>query len=248
MLLSILWYLGGLVTIVGAWCLIRPVRWLRLSTRRRGALAATAGIVTAASTLFLGTSTRPINEPGTLLDVVLPAFQFHERHSVDIAAPAERVYKAVLDVTPTEIAGYRTLTWIRCLGQCPEGTLMNPESHRPILETALDSGFKKLAETPEREFVFGAFVAAPPTASGQPWTVETFVRLADPGFAKVAMNFRLLPLPNHLTRLETETRVFATDPRTVRVFAAYWRTILPGSAIIRREWLKGIKRRAEPGT
>jgi hypothetical protein len=39
--------------------------------------------------------------------------------------------------------------------------------------------------------------------------------------------------------------VFATDPASLRSFTAYWRTILPGSAIIRRQWLAAIKRRAE---
>ena len=122
---------------------------------------------------------------------------------------------------------------------------MNPTGRTPILESALRTGFKKLGETQNWEFVFGGFVAAPAGVTGQPWTLETFLRLTDAGFAKVAMNFRLEPLPNGTTRLHTETRVFATDSSTRRVFTAYWRTILPGSAIIRRQWLKGIKARAE---
>jgi hypothetical protein len=121
---------------------------------------------------------------------------------------------------------------------------MNPTSRTPILETALKTGFQKLAEAPNSEFVFGGFVAAPAGVGGRPWTIETFLNLADPGFAKVAMNFRLQPLPDGTTRLNTETRVQATDSGTRRVFAAYWRTILPGSAIIRVQWLKAIKRRA----
>jgi hypothetical protein len=46
-------------------------------------------------------------------------------------------------------------------------------------------------------------------------------------------------------RLTTETRVLATDSRTRRLFAAYWRLILPGSALMRRTWLAAIRRRAE---
>ena len=245
MLLSILWYLGGALVAIGALCVIRPIRWLRLPTRRRAALTAVAGALLAALTLVVGTGTRRVTESSSLLDVVMPAFQFDERHSVVVAAPAGRIYKALFEVTPDEIAGYRTLTWIRCLGQCPEGGLMNPTSRVPILKAALDTGFKQMAEAPEREFVFGAFVAAPPGVAGTPWTVETFLRLTDPGFAKVAMNFRLEPLPDGTTRLHTETRVLATDSGTVRVFAAYWRTIFPGSSLIRVAWLRAIKRRAE---
>lgn len=245
MLLSILWYLGWFLVAIGALCVVRPIRWLRLPTRRRAALTAVAGALLAALTLFVGTGPRRVTESSSLLDLVLPAFQFNEEHSIDVRAPSERVYKAVLEVTPEEISGYRTLTWIRCLGRCPEGGIMNPTSRVPILKTAVETGFKKLAETPGSEFVFGGFVAAPPGVAGTPWTVETFLRLADPGFAKVAMNFHLQPLPDGTTRLGTETRVLATDSGTVRVFAAYWRTILPGSSLIRIAWLRAIKRRAE---
>ena len=245
MLLSVLWYLGGALVAIGALCVIRPIRWLRLPTRRRAALTAVAGALLATLTLFVGTGTRRVSQPSSLLDVVLPAFQFSERHSIDVAASAGRVYKAMLEVMPEEIAGYRTLTSIRCLGSCPEGGLMNPTGGVPILKTAVETGFKKLAETPDSEFVFGGFVAAPSGLAGTPWTVETFLRLADPGFAKVAMNFHLQPLPDGTTRLHTETRVLATDSGTTRVFAAYWRTILPGSSLIRLAWLRAIKRRAE---
>ncbi len=44
-----------------------------------------------------------------------------------------------------------------------------------------------------------------------------------------------------------ETRVHATDDPTKRKFAAYWRTIYPGSALIRVMWLRAIRRRAESG-
>ena len=43
----------------------------------------------------------------------------------------------------------------------------------------------------------------------------------------------------------TETRVFATDDSARRRFAAFWRVIYPGSALIRRMWLRAIQRRAE---
>jgi hypothetical protein len=45
----------------------------------------------------------------------------------------------------------------------------------------------------------------------------------------------------------TETRVHATDPRSARRFAMYWRIIQPGSGFIRRRWLRAIEVRAEGG-
>ena len=47
------------------------------------------------------------------------------------------------------------------------------------------------------------------------------------------------------TRILTETRVDTTDPLAHRCFAAYWQFIRVGSAAIRRDWLRAIKRRAE---
>jgi hypothetical protein len=58
------------------------------------------------------------------------------------------------------------------------------------------------------------------------------------------MEFRVEPTAAG-TRLSTETRVTATDPRTRRLFAAYWFFIRPGSSAIRREVLRVVGDRAE---
>ena len=59
------------------------------------------------------------------------------------------------------------------------------------------------------------------------------------------MNFRIEPDGKGGSRLSTETRVFATDAASRRRFAAYWRVIYPGSALIRRMWLRAVRLRAE---
>jgi hypothetical protein len=66
----------------------------------------------------------------------------------------------------------------------------------------------------------------------------------DPGWIKVGMEFRLESTPAG-TLLSTETRILATDPRTRRVFAAYWFIIRSSSGAIRREVLREVARRAE---
>ena len=54
-----------------------------------------------------------------------------------------------------------------------------------------------------------------------------------------------LTLPIAESRLENaETRVFANSPEARGRFARYWRVIYPGSAIIRRMWLRAVRRRA----
>lgn len=47
------------------------------------------------------------------------------------------------------------------------------------------------------------------------------------------------------TLLATETRVFLTDERSRRRFAAYWLVVRPFSGLVRRSWLAAAKRRAE---
>ena len=67
---------------------------------------------------------------------------------------------------------------------------------------------------------------------------------SDPGWIKVAMEFRLEPTPAG-TLLSTETRILATDPRSRRSFAAYWFLIRASGAAIRREVLRVVARHAE---
>ena len=75
-------------------------------------------------------------------------------------------------------------------------------------------------------------------------TAEQCRKLAGPGWAKATMNFLIEPRRAGCV-VTTETRVHATDARTRRRFRAYWTLIYPGSTLIRRMWLRAIKRRAE---
>jgi hypothetical protein len=106
----------------------------------------------------------------------------------------------------------------------------------------------KLAEERDREIVLGTLVAAPPgwrpNKEKKP-APEDFKALHAPGFALAAMNFRVEDAGKGETLLTTETRVYATDASVRRKFAAYWRTIYPGSALIRVMWLRAIRHRAE---
>ena len=69
---------------------------------------------------------------------------------------------------------------------------------------------------------------------------------AEPGWITVVMAFDLEELPGGRgTRLSTQTRIGITDPATARAFRPYWWLIKAGSALIRREVLKQVQRRAE---
>jgi hypothetical protein len=110
----------------------------------------------------------------------------------------------------------------------------------------VDLGFTVLAEDPKREIVAGV-VGQMWKRGGQAASIADgaeFVAFDRPGYAKVATNFLLLEQDSD-TRIETETRVLATDSRGRQGFARYWRLIRPGSGAIRRALLRAIARRAE---
>ena len=65
------------------------------------------------------------------------------------------------------------------------------------------------------------------------------------GFVTIAENARADCSVNTLeSALSTATRVFANSAAARRRFARYWRIIYPGSALIRRMWLRAVERRA----
>jgi hypothetical protein len=163
-----------------------------------------------------------------------------------VQAPPEAVYRALYDVTVGEIFLLRTLTWIRSphIGAARE-SILNPPSQKPFLAVALGSSFIRISDQPPRELVVGTLVAGRVGPLRRQPTPDDFIRLAAPGVAKAAMNVLVAPADGGASWVTTETRVFATDVRTARTFAVYWRLISPGSALIRLMWLRAIRLRAE---
>lgn len=140
---------------------------------------------------------------------------------------------------------FRTLTWIRRYGRPGPESILNPPPHVPILDVAARTSFLVLAEEPDREIVLGTLAAAPRgwRLSGKPSPdgfKALFVTTHTRGFAATTMNFSIEDLGTTACTLTTETRVYATDASTRRRFAGYLRVIYPGSALIRRMWLRAI--------
>jgi hypothetical protein len=138
---------------------------------------------------------------------------------------------------------------VRRFGRRGPESILNAPADTPILDVATRTTFLTLADDPPREIVVGTVIIAPPgwRRSDAP-TPEAFRALREAGFAVAAMNFLVTSEANGGTRLSTETRVFATDAQSTRRFARYWRVIYPGSALIRRGWLRAVRRRAERGS
>lgn len=237
---SFLVYLGLLAAAVGAFACLRPVRWLRLATRRRGALLLGTGFLLVVLGVAVPAPLRH-SAGATRLDRALPDYQFSEFHETEVRASPAAIYRAIWQVTAGDIRLFRAFTWIRSPhwpGRRRAATILSAPVERPILSVATSSGFRLLSDE-ENEVVVGTAVIAPPGIRATGDLRRT------PGFALAVMSFRTEPLGANRCRLTTETRIFATDRPTFFRFKGYWRLIAPGSAILRGTWLQAIRARAE---
>lgn len=239
-------YAGLLTSFLGLVSLLKPLKFIGIATRSHGLIVLGAGVLVVAIGFALPAREERVESPRARLDEFVPAWQFSEAHTIRVKAPREQVYRAIKEVRAGEIRLFRTLTWIRRAGQPGPESILNSPEKMPLIEVATRTGFLLLSEEPGREIVLGTLVVAPPgwRAKGKP-TPERFKALKEPGFALAAMNFRLEDAGPGETVVTTETRVYATDATSRRRFARYWRVIYPGSALIRKMWLRAVKKRAE---
>jgi hypothetical protein len=236
---------AGISWLVVGWLRRRSGRWNR---PRRAGIVVGLGVALVLIGYYAPAPERRVVKPATRLDAFVPAWQFGEFHDLRVNASPDRVYAAIEAVRADDIQLFRTLTWIRRVGRPAPESILAP-SRRPILEVAATTGFLRLANDPPREILLGIVIVVDPreralkaAALRRP---ETFTPPHLPGLCLVGMNFLIRPDSLGGSIVSTETRVFATDAAAHRAFATYWRTIYPGSALIRRMWLRAIKHRAE---
>lgn len=180
-----------------------------------------------------------------IIDDFLPDWDFHEEHGCRIDAPASQVRAALLAITPRELPLSCVMLALRLAPAAIVARRWPVGLDRPWIELLVEFGFVELANR-EEEIVFGAI--------GQFWRLreemvpladpEAFARFKEPGFAKGAMNFRIVE-ETGATRLTTETRVKATDARARRSFRPYWIPVRAIGSMMRLEMLRAVARRAQ---
>lgn len=234
MLGSIVVYAGLIVTCLGMVFLVKP------GHRAQAAAAIAAGVAVVAMGLLLPAPESRVSRVASRLDEFVPAWQFHEVHTMHIAAPPGRVFDAIRRVRADEIAFFRALTWIRRGGRNPAPGILNPGTTESLIDVATRTTFLRLVDDAPRELVIGTVIAGPRRTALTPELFQT--RPARMTLA--AMNFAVTPDGAGGSFVSTETRVYAGNAALRRRFAAYWRVIYPGSALIRRMWLRAVERRA----
>ncbi len=170
-----------------------------------------------------------------LIDQFLPRHDFHEIHSIDIDASAEKIYRRLQKLDLTSSFATRVLFLLRGM---PSSCL--------TLEGLLKRGFVVLAEESLYELVLGVIGKFwSPRGGLVEFEPSSFTSFQTPGYAKAAWNFSLAELSPSSTCVTTQTRIVCTDEQSRRNFRAYWLVVHPFSSIIRKEILKTLKRQVE---
>jgi hypothetical protein len=186
-----------------------------------------------------------------LLDRFLPVFDVSKRHAIEIPAPRERVFEALLRYDFGRSLATRALMGLRGYGS----RIRSTPRGKSLVETLQEFGFTRLAEEAGEELVFGLVGRFWKLDGGlRPVSAAEFESFAEPGFAKAAWNLQVgsgLHLPHrgsglHLPHCElsTETRVLCFGEEARRKFLRYWQWIEPFSGAIRRSLLRGVRRAA----
>jgi hypothetical protein len=152
------------------------------------------------------------------LDEFMPRYDFAERYRVRVEAPADRVDRALRELTLADVPAVRALFALRGLPR-----------RGPVLGVIAGLG-RVLEDVPGEGIVLGL--------EGQFWRLRGG---GDGGLAAAAVaDFRVEP-----AGLSTETRVHVPDPAARRKFRRYWLVVRPFSGLIRILVLRAAKRRAE---
>lgn len=236
-------YTGLVIIAAGVILVGKPIARLHVTSRSQGLIIVGFGVLMAGIGFSLPARESRVKRMETRLDEFMPVWQFNERHTIKVAASQEQVFAAIQRVRANEIALFSTLTWIRRGGRRAPESILNAGDTAALLDVATRNGFIYLANDGPRELVIGTVVVAPRGQRGA-LTPQMFKTSLPPGFALAAMNFVVTPDGSNASVVSTETRVYANDAVSRRNFARYWRVIYPGSAIIRRMWLRAIQRRA----
>ncbi len=241
--LSTLAYSGIVLALCGLANLVVPFRFLGIRKRATGALILAGGVgLTVAALLWPAPMIR-VAQHRTRLDDIMPEYQFSEKHSARIHARPEQVMRAIRQSTVGDLKSLVTLLKIRgAVLRTPFHDIGDLQDKR-LLDRFSASGY--LFGGSEHEIA--VFWVWNVRANRRPEvrTLQEFADYREQGAVKIAFDFNVEEAGDGWSPISTETRVVALDDFTRRGMARYWRLIVPGSGLLRLQWLEGIKKRAE---
>jgi len=186
-----------------------------------------------------------------LIDRYLPTYDVTEVCETSLQAPPDVTYAAIRETDLSD----RVVSALFALRELPLRIVRKwrGEHHPPppatvTFGTMTQEGprWVQLAEEPGIELVIGSVGRFwRRDYGGRPVTAEEFIPFREPGYAKLALSFLVLPSAAGRTILRYEARTVTTDETARRWFRRYWRLIRPGVALVMRRALRRIKVEAE---
>jgi hypothetical protein len=240
--LSTLAYSGIVLSVGGLANLALPFRFLGIRKRAVGVLILAGGVGLAVAALHWPAPMIRVAQHRTLLDDVMPEYQFVESHSGRIHARPEQVMQAIRRSTFGDMRSLGTLLKIRAAALRTHDSGDSWQDKR-VLDAFSESGY--LLGGSEHEIVMAGVVNVREKRRPEVRTLQEIAAYREPGAVKMAYAFVVDDAGGGWCTVSTETRVLALDESTRRGMGRYWRLIVPGSGMLRRQWLAGIKRRAE---
>lgn len=241
--LSTLAYSGIVLALGGLANLVVPFRFLGIRKRAVGTLVLAGGVALAVVALLWPAPIIRVAQHRTRLDDIMPEYQFSERHRTRIHARTEQVLQAVRESTFGDMKSLAVLLKIR-------GAVLRTPYHdggalgqdKRILDAFAASGY--LSGGGEHEIVMCGAVNVRAMRRPEVRTLEEVADYREQGAIKIGFDFFVEEAGEGWSALTAETRVVALVDDS-RGMARYWRLIVPGSGLLRLQWLEGIKRRAE---
>jgi hypothetical protein len=170
-----------------------------------------------------------------LIDDFLPRYDVNARYQIDVRACLSEAYSAARSL---DMSNSKIVRWLYRIRGLPQGDF--------TLDGMLKWGFVLLADKPSQELVFGLIGRFwTPTPQIKRISADAFTSFNQSGFAKAVGNIAFIAQNDGSVRVTTETRVHCQDHASRKRFYLYWMLISPFSGIIRKEWLRLIKQKAE---
>jgi hypothetical protein len=241
--LSTLVYFGIVMALCGLANVAIPFRFLGINKRAIGALVLVAGVALSAAAVLWPAPIIRVAQHKTLLDDIMPEYQFSERHSTRVHATPEQAMQAIRQSTFGDMKSLITLLKVRgAVLRIHDDKVFSELRNKPILETFAATG---VMGGNEREVMTcgGANVRAQRALGVH--TLQEFADYREQGAVKQVFDFTVEDAGGGWSTITAETRMVATDDLTRRGLGRYWRLIVPGSGLLRLQWLEGIKNRAE---
>lgn len=241
--LSMLAYSGIVLALCGLANLALPFRFLGIRKRSAGAIVFAGGVGLAVAALLWPARIVRVAQHRTCLDDIMPEYQSRERHSARIHAPREEVMQAIRQSTVGDLKSLVTLLKIRAVVMRSPYKDIGPLQEKRMLDTFAESQY--LAGGGKYEIaMFGVWNVR---AKRRPDvnTLQEFADYREQGGVKMGYGFTVEDAGGGWSTIRAETRVLALDDSTRSGLGRYWRLIVPGSGLLRLQWLDGIKKRAE---